>query len=204
MKVLHLDSSVLGQYSVSRQLGAQLVEQLQAQHGAALELVYHDLAANPLAHLDGEILQAAGLAPEQRSARQQQEYALSQQLIAELLQADALIIAAPLYNFGIPSQLKAWVDRVAVAGVTFRYTENGPQGLVNNKPVWLISSRGGVYSEGPAAALEHQESYLKTVLGFIGLTDVRVVRAEGLNLGEAARAKGLEMAKQETHQSLAA
>jgi FMN-dependent NADH-azoreductase len=119
--------------------------------------------------------------------------------IDELFAADIIVIGAPMYNFSIPSQLKAWIDRVCVAGRTFQYGANGPEGMLpNGKKVFIASSRGGIYTgDSPAAVLEHHETYLRGVLGFIGLTDVTVVRAEGLNLGEEAKAAAIAKAKTE-------
>lgn len=182
MNLLHIDSSALGQHSVSRQLTADIVAGLRAAQPNA-SLRYHDLAAEPLPHWS-PVADAADPA-----------VARSVDLLEEFLAADVLVIGAPMYNFGIPSTLKAWIDRVAVAGKTFRYGPNGPEGLAGGKRVIVVSTRGGLYSEGPAAAMDHQESYLRTVFGFLGITDVAFVRAEGLNMGEAARAKGLESAR---------
>jgi FMN-dependent NADH-azoreductase len=176
MQLLHIDSSVLGGNSVSRQLSARIVAEWQAARPGT-QLAYLDLAADAPAHLD-----ASALAPN----------ALSEQLVSQFLAADVVVIGAPMYNFGIPSQLKAWIDRIAQAGRTFKYTEQGPVGLAGGKTVIIASSRGGVYSSNPALAfLDHQESYLKAVLGFFGVTDIRFVRAEGLNLGEAAKADAI-------------
>lgn len=183
MKILHIDSSALNSQSVSRQLTADVVAQLKRDHPDA-EVTYRDLATDAPAHLSGEILGANFVAPETWNDRQRQEAALTNELIEELLAADVLVIGAPMYNFTIPSQLKAWFDRVVANGHTFRYTENGPEGLAGDKKVYVVSSRGGIYSEGPAQAMDHQETYVKTVLGFIGLTDVTVIRAEGVNMTE--------------------
>jgi len=129
------------------------------------------------------------------SAALQRELELSQHAIDEFLAADVLVIGAPMYNFSIPSQLKAWIDRVAVAGKTFRYTENGPEGLAKGKKAIVISARGGMYGAGaPAAALDFQENYLRGVLGFLGITDVEFVRAEGLSYGPAQREQAMTAA----------
>ena len=176
MKLLHIDSSVLAANSVSRQLTARLVEQWQAVNpGTVVE--YLDLAVDGPAHLD-----AAALAPNP----------VSEKLVTQFLAADVVVIGAPMYNFSVPSQLKAWIDRIAQAGRTFQYTAEGPVGLAGGKTVIVASSRGGVYSTNPALAfLDHQEAYLKAVFGFFGITDVRFVRAEGVNLGEAAKAEAI-------------
>lgn len=195
MKLLHIDSSVLAAGSVSRQLTARLVEQWQAAHPQTV-VEYLDLAQQAPSHLSMESLgfrlglDAEGLTPAQRS-----ENAISEQLVTQFLAADVVVVGAPMYNFSIPSQLKAWIDRIAQVGRTFKYTEQGPQGLAGGKTVIVASSRGGFYSgSAPAAAMDHQESYLKTVFAFFGVTDVRFVRAEGVALGDAARQQALDAA----------
>jgi FMN-dependent NADH-azoreductase len=195
MKLLHLDSSILGGNSASRQLSAAMVDQL-AKANPGLEIVHRDLAANPLSHLSGEHFAARqGLVPE--SAAVQNDIATSQAVLDEFLGADVVVLGAPMYNFGIPSQLKAWIDRIAVAGKTFRYTATGPEGLAGNKRVIIAVSRGGFYGAGmPAAALEHVESYLRSVFGFLGVTDVEVVVAEGLGIGPEQREKAMQGALQ--------
>jgi FMN-dependent NADH-azoreductase len=195
MKLLHINSSPLGTQSVSRELTRRTVAEWQAAHpGTTVEVL--DLAQDAPPHLDLDSLgfrlgpDAAGL-----SEVQKRENARSEQLVSQFLAADVIVVGAPMYNFGIPSQLKAWIDRIAQAGRTFTYTEKGPQGLAGGKTVIVASSRGGVYSTNPAlAGLDHQESYLKTVFGFFGITDVRFVRAEGVAMGEAAKAKALSAA----------
>ena len=195
MKLLHLDSSILGGNSASRQLSAAMVDQL-AKATPGLEIVYRDLAAEPLSHLSGEHFAARqGAVPE--SPAIQKDIAASQAVLDEFLSADIVVIGAPMYNFGIPSQLKAWIDRIAVAGKTFRYTANGPEGLAGNKHVIIAISRGGFYGAGmPAAALEHVESYLRGVFGFLGVTDLDVVVAEGLAIGPEQRDKAMQGALQ--------
>ena len=158
-------------------------------------MTYHDLAANEIPHLSGEILGAAFTDKADWSALQQAEAARSDALIAEFLAADVLVIGAPMYNFGVPSQLKAWIDRVAVAGRTFKYTETGPVGLAGGKKVYVVSARGGVYSNEQGQQMDFQEDYLKTVLGFLGITDVSFVRAEGVAMGPDAKAAALAAAE---------
>ena len=196
--ILHVDSSPLGTASVTRQLTASIVEALVKAEPAAT-VVTRDVAANPPAHLDGELLQVVKLgAVEGLSPRQSEELALTNTLLDEFLAADVVVIGAPMYNFAIPTQLKAWIDRLAQAGRTFRYTENGPVGLAGGKKVVIASSRGGVYSTSDTMrALDHQESFLRTVLGFMGVTDVTVIRAEGVGMGPEARAKALDAAGRE-------
>ncbi|WP_194756721.1 FMN-dependent NADH-azoreductase [Aliidiomarina indica] len=193
MKILHLESGLFVEQSVSRQLSQQIVQRLLAKNPDA-QVITRDLVQNPISHLDAEILMAGGTAAAERSERQSIESALTETLLEELFAADVIVIGAPMYNFTIPTQLKAWIDRVAQAGRTFEYTEQGPRGLVTGKRVFVASARGGVYSEGVAAAMEHQESFLTTVLGFLGMSDVTIVRAEGVNLGDEARANSITAA----------
>ena len=194
MKLLHLDSSILAGNSVSRQLTAALVDNVRRQH-PAIEVSYRDLAGSSIAHLSGEII-GANFTPEADwNATQRTEKALSEELIAEFLAADVIVIGAPMYNFSIPSQLKAWIDRVAVAGRTFKYGENGPVGLAGGKKVLIASSRGGVYSTEQGRLMDFQEDYLKTVLGFLGITDIEFVRAEAVNMGDDKRATAIHAAK---------
>ena len=179
MKMLHLDSSILGQYSVSRELSAALVARETALH-PGLEVTYHDLHADPLLHLSGAHLAAFQGAPVTDEALGA-DIAIGNSYIDELFVNDIIVIGAPMYNFTVPTQLKAWIDRVMVAGKTFRYGAAGPEGLVTGKRVFVASARGGIYTPGaPAAAMEHHESYLIGSLAFMGMTDVTVVRAEGL------------------------
>ncbi len=183
MKLLHIDSSILGGNSASRVLSAAIADQL-AKATPGLDIVYRDLAAEPLSHLSGEHFAARqGIVPE--SPAIQSDVAASEAVLDEFLGADIVVIGAPMYNFGIPSQLKAWIDRIAVAGKTFRYGAAGLEGLAGNKRVVIAVSRGGLYGAGmPAAALEHVESYLRAVFGFIGVTDLKIVVAEGLGIPE--------------------
>lgn len=196
MKLLHIDSSVLGANSVSRQLTAQIVAKWRASHpGTTVE--YLDLAVSAPSHLSVESL-GFRLAPGATEPTQGQirENAISESLVTQFLAADVIVVGAPLYNFSIPSQLKAWIDRVAQVGRTFKYTDKGPVGLAGGKTVIVASTRGGVYSTSEGGrAMEHQESYLQTVFGFFGITDVRFVRAEGLAMGEAAKTKALASAE---------
>ncbi len=197
MKLLHLDSSILGEHSVSRGLTADIVAREKALH-SGLEVVHRDPAADTALHLSGAHL-AAFQGGAVQDAALSADLAAGGEYIKDLFDADIIVIGAPMYNFSIPSQLKAWVDRVVVAGKTFRYGANGPEGLLPaGKKVFIASSRGGFYQAGtPAAALEHHESYLRGVLGFIGLTDVTVVRAEGIALGPESRAAAIAKAREE-------
>jgi FMN-dependent NADH-azoreductase len=197
MTLLHIDSSILGEASASRQIGADLVAAL-ARTNPELAIAYRDLASAPPAHLDGSVLQAVRGDITQLNDVQRAERAYNDTLVDEFLAADILVMGAPMYNFSVPTQLKAWLDRLAVPGKTFRYTENGPVGLAGGKTVYVVSSRGGkIAGTAAEAAMDHQEAYLKTMMGFFGITDVRVIRAEGLGMGEEARAEGLHAAASE-------
>lgn len=181
MKLLHIDASALGDYSVSRTLTQAIVAEFVKNHPGT-EVTYRDVHAAPLAHWAlpaGENDPAA---------------AEGAKVLAEFQAADVIVIGAPMYNFAISSSLKTWIDRVVVAGQTFRYTATGPEGLAGGKRVIIASARGGVYSEGPAAAMDFQEPYLRAILGFIGITDIEFVRAEGLALGDEQKARSVEAA----------
>ena len=166
MKLLHIDSSALGSGSVTRELTAAIVARWQDKL-PQLQVEYRDLDANPLPHLTGSSLAQSDPAEVADAARTMEQF----------LAADVLVIGAPMYNFSIPSTLKAWIDRVAVAGKTFRYTENGPQGLAGGKKVIIASGRGGIHTNSPT---DFQEAYLRQVFAFLGVTDVKFVRAEGV------------------------
>jgi FMN-dependent NADH-azoreductase len=194
MKLLHVDASILGEGSVSRQVSAAIVERLAAAV-PGLEIVRRDLVADPLPHLTPANLPAAHplsqLAPAASAERDQ-----SEDVLAEFLAADVVVVGAPMYNFGVPSQLKAWIDRLVVSGVTFKYAEGGVVGLAKGKRVILAISRGNIYSAGaPAAVAEHTEAWLRTIFGFIGVTP-EIVLAEGVQRGPDARAAAIEAALQ--------
>jgi FMN-dependent NADH-azoreductase len=193
MKLLHIDSSPLGANSVSRQLTGRIVAQWQsARPGTTVE--YLDLAADAPSHLNVDSLGfRLGLDAASLTEAQKRENAVSEQLVSQFLAADVVVVGAPMFNFTIPSQLKAWIDRIAQAGRTFKYTENGPVGLAGGKTVIVASTRGGAY--GGASPADHQESYLRTIFGFLGVTDLRFVRAEGMAMGDAAKTAGLASAE---------
>ncbi|RYX98172.1 MAG: FMN-dependent NADH-azoreductase [Comamonadaceae bacterium] len=194
-KLLHIDSSILGGNSVSRQLTAQIVASYRAAHPET-EVSYLDLAVNTPSHLSIESLGFRMPAGADLTDAQKRENAVSEALVSQFLASDVIVVGAPLYNFTIPTQLKAWIDRIAQVGRTFKYTETGPVGLAAGKTVIVASSRGGAYSTSDAGqAAEHQESYLKVIFGFFGITDVRFVRAEGLAMGEAAKTAALAAAQ---------
>ncbi|MCS2172841.1 FMN-dependent NADH-azoreductase [Scandinavium sp. TWS1a] len=190
-KVLVLKSSILAGYSQSGQLTDYFVEQWAEKHPAD-QITVRDLAAQPIPVLDGELVGAMRPGDAPLSPRQQEALALSDELIAELQAHDVIVIAAPMYNFNIPTQLKNYFDLVARAGVTFRYTENGPEGLVTGKRAVVVSSRGGIHKDTPTDLLA---PYMKLFLGFIGITDVNFVFAEGVAYGPEVAAKAQSDAK---------
>ena len=196
-KLLHIDSSILGGNSVSRQLTAQFVASWKAGHPGT-EVSYLDLAVDTPSHLSTESLGFRMPAGADLSDAQKRENAVSEALVLQFLAADVIVIGAPLYNFTIPTQLKAWIDRIAQVNRTFKYTEKGPVGLAGGKTVIVAIARGGMYSTSDAGnAMEHQESYLKVLFGFMGITDIRFVRAEGIAMGEAAKVAALAAASTE-------
>jgi FMN-dependent NADH-azoreductase len=189
MKLLHIDSSVLGPHSVSRQVSAAIVNRLR-DTTPSLDVTYRDLTTTPLAHLSGLHLAAAqGAAPD---AALQPDLAAGQAVLDEFLAADVVVLGAPMYNFTIPSQLKAWIDRILVGGKTFKYGEKGVEGLAGNKRMIVAISRGEFYgAETPAAAGEHLETYLRWVFGFIGITNPQFISADGVQVGPEHREKAL-------------
>ncbi|MGD0848674.1 FMN-dependent NADH-azoreductase [Bradyrhizobium sp.] len=194
MKLLHIDSSVLGPHSVSRQVSAAIVERLR-QETPDLDITYRDLTSTPLAHLSGSHLAAAQGAPPE--AALQPDLAAGQAVLDEFLTADIVVLGAPMYNFTLPSQLKAWIDRIVVAGKTFKYGAQGPEGLAGNKRVIIAISRGGFYGAGtPMAVGEHLETYLRWVFGFIGVTNPEFISADGIQMGPEYREKALASALQ--------
>jgi FMN-dependent NADH-azoreductase len=181
-KILLVTSSAAGAQSRTRQVSDRVVQALVAREPGS-RVVVRDVAREPLPHLDAAFVAGMGRAEEERSAAQHEALSRSDALVDELVAADIVVIAAPMYNFGIPSALKAWIDHVARAGRTFRYTANGPEGLLRGKRALLVLSRGGVYTKGPMLRLEFQESYLRGVLGFLGIDDVRSIHIEGVAFG---------------------
>ncbi|MFZ6778122.1 FMN-dependent NADH-azoreductase [Undibacterium sp. Ji83W] len=197
MKLLHLDSSILGAYSVSRQLSAEIVAREVALH-PGIEVIYRDLAADAALHLSGTHMAVRqGVALEDTSLSK--DIAKGDAYVEELIAADIVVIGAPMYNFSIPTQLKAWIDRVAVAGKTFRYGANGPEGLLSqSKKLIIAASRGSVYSAGsPAAAYEHHDSYLMGLMSFLGIVDITAIRAEGLAFSPEAKEAAIKQALNE-------
>ncbi|WP_431100325.1 FMN-dependent NADH-azoreductase [Roseateles noduli] len=197
MNILQINSSARrlheGQGSVSTLLANEVVAQLVARNAGATTVV-HDLAVRPLPAMDEATLGALFTPADARTQAQADRVAFNDQLIAELKAADVIVLTAPMINFGVTSQLKNWIDAVARAGATFKYGANGPEGLVTGKQVIVVSTRGGVYRGQPA---DNIVPYLQLTLGFLGMTDVKFVLAEGLNMGEEAAAKGLATAREE-------
>jgi len=190
MQILHLDSSILGAASVSRMLSSNIVAHLVALHPGST-VIYRDLARDPALHLSSEHL----------AAWQGKDGLLTEDLVKgsayleELQESQIVVIGTPMYNLTIPTPLKAWIDRIALVGKTFHYTANGPEGLLKNKQAYIASSRGGMYSPGsPAAPLEHQESYLIGLLGFLGIKHPTVIRAEGLAINAQAKDAAINQA----------
>ncbi|ANB97108.1 FMN-dependent NADH-azoreductase [Vibrio parahaemolyticus] len=185
-RVLALKSSILGDYSQSNKLVEDFIKNVDQD-----KLTVRDLAVNPLPVLDFAVATALR-ATEDLSQEQQAVVDLSDTLIEEVKAADTLVIAAPMYNFTIPTQLKNWIDLIARAGVTFKYTENGVQGLIEGKKAIVVTTRGGIHKDSPT---DNVTPYLRTVLGFVGITDVEFVYAEALNMGEDAASKGISEAQ---------
>ncbi len=193
--ILVIDSSVSGEASVSRTLVREAVAALSAQ--GPVSVVTRDLGADPVPHLTEA--NVAGVRGTPATDPEHTARALSDTLIAELRAADTIVIGAPMYNFSVPTTLRSWFDHVLRAGETFTYSEAGPKGLLDGKRVIVIESRGGLYSEGPAAALDFQEPYLRHLLGFVGLTDVTFVRAEKIGYGPDSRAAAIAAATATLH-----
>ncbi len=192
MKLLHIDAGITGPAAVSRQLSSAVVQAL-LQAAPGLELVRRDLDADPVPHLDSR--NVAALRPVGGDAVQDEEAVRNAALVQEFIDADVVVIGAPMYNLGIPSQLKAWFDRILVAGRTFRYTASGPEGLAGGKTVILASARGGLYAAGgPQADNDFHEPYLRALFRFIGIDDVAIVRAEGVAISPELRQQAIAAA----------
>ena len=199
MKVLVINTSVRAQDANSTKLSGMVTAKIQSRYpNANIETL--DLGANPHPVLDGEAVGAIFTPSEKRSAAQAARVALDDALIAKVQSVDTIVIGVPMYNFGIPVQLKSFFDAIARAGVTFRYTENGPEGLIKGKKVYIALARGGLYRDTPA---DSQVPYLKTILGFLGMTDVEYVYAEGLAMGPDGVSKGFAEAEKQINQIFA-
>ncbi|MGA0612412.1 FMN-dependent NADH-azoreductase [Caldimonas sp. KR1-144] len=198
MKILQVNSSARSN-GHSIRLADELVARLQASNPGA-ERVLRDLTRDPHPMLDEATLGALFTPAEQRTPEQAAAVARNDALIAELQSADVLVLGAPMYNFGVSAQLKNWLDAIARAGTTFRYTANGPEGLLKNKKVYVVLTRGGIYRDQPS---DSQVPYLRTMLGFLGMTDVEFIYAEGLNMGPDAEKQGLAAAQAQIESVLA-
>ncbi len=196
-KVLRISTSILGESSVSSQLVDELLGQLEVQQ--AQEVTHRNFAEEPIPHLDSAWLGALSTKEPDRSAEQKAKVEFSDRLIAELLDADTLVIGLPMYNFSVPSMLKAWVDHIARAGVTFKYTASGAVGLLQGKQVILVAAMGGIHEVG---ATDFLRPYMQQIMAFIGLDDVHFITADGLNMGEESRAQGLAKARSQIKELL--
>ncbi len=192
--ILHINSSVRNQGSLSRQLTGEFLAKWRAANPADM-VVERDLAAVPVPHLTEQMMGAFFTPADQRSPEQAQTVQLSDTLVDELLAADVIVIGAPMYNFSVSSTLKAWIDHVARAGRTFQYSAAGVVGLATGKRVFIVTATGGVYSEGPSQSFDFLATYLRSVLGFMGMTDVTFIRAEGLAMGDDAVAATLSKSR---------
>lgn len=192
--LLYLSSSIFAEQGNSSQLADNFIRQWQSANPQG-QITHLDLTSTPLPQLDQNLAGAFFTEQQHRSVEQQTLVARSDALIAELKAADIVVIGLPMYNFGVPSQFKSWVDHIARAGITFKYTEQGAVGLLSNKPVLVFAARGGRYAN---TGNDHQEPFLRQFFGFIGLNDVRFIFAEGVNMGEEAKNKALSDAQTET------
>lgn len=200
MKILQINASARGEGANSTRVASTVVERLlAATPGSVLRV--RDLAKDPAPVLDAAELGALFTPAEKRTPEQAASVAARDALIAEVREADAIVLGVPMYNFGNPVQLKAWIDAIARAGVTFRYTSSGPEGLLTGKTAYVALARGGRYRGTPG---DGQTPYLKTVLGFLGITDIRFIYAEGLNMGEEAARQGFAEAQADLELALAA
>ena len=191
MKILQIKSSVFSGNGQSSRLADQFAADLRAQNPRA-QVVERDLAAEPVPHLDGARVGAFFAKPEERTPEQKAVIAYSDALIDELRRADVIVLGLPMYNFGVPSQLKAWFDHIARAGETFKYTEKGPAGLLRGKKVYVFAARGGMYAGTPN---DTQTPFIRTFLSFIGMDDIEFIYAEGLAISEASKEKGIARAQ---------
>ena len=191
--LLYVKSSIFGDHGQSSQLAEKFIASWKEKNAGGA-VVVRDLSADVPPYLDGARVGALFTPAESRTAEQNEVVAYSDALIQEIKDADAVLFTAPLYNFALPAQTKSYLDYLCRAGVTFKYTENGAVGLLESKPVYVITTRGGLYKGTPA---DTQTPFLKTIFGFIGLSDVTMIHAEGLNMGDEAKGKALDSASAE-------
>ncbi|ULR30191.1 NAD(P)H-dependent oxidoreductase [Dickeya fangzhongdai] len=195
MKILHIDSSILDDGSVTRQISADVIAQL-IKHYPQATVSYRDVVKHEIRHLTGAI--AAGfrqIASASVDSSTLQEHMISEQLVSEFLTNDVIVIGAPMYNFSVSSQLKSWLDRIAQAGRTFKYTEKGPVGLSGGRTIIVVSARGGFYTEQPFAGMDFQERYLQAFFRFLGINDIYFIRAEGASKGDEIKNHEIQNAK---------
>jgi FMN-dependent NADH-azoreductase len=200
--ILLVQSSPRGSESYSQRVADSIVEEIKDRH-LSTTVTFRDLAQNPLSHVGPAFVSALSAKPEALTAAQSEALALSDTLIGELVTSDVIVLAVPMHNLGIPSTLKAWIDHVVRAGYTFTYSESGPEGLLKGKRLILVLASGGVYSNGPAKQIDFQEPYLRAVLGFIGLTDIEVVRVEGVAMSTIGAEKAAATAIAHSREILA-
>jgi FMN-dependent NADH-azoreductase len=199
-KILQINSSLFSDQGISSTLADEFVRRWR-ERDPKVQVLRRDLTTDPVPHLDSEQLTALMAPAGQRTSEQQASVDYADSLIREVQEADVLIIGLPMYNFSVPSTVKAWFDHIARAGVTFRYTENGPQGLLKDKKAYVFTTRGGLHRDTPE---DSQIPFVKTFLAFIGITDVEFVYAEGLNMGESQKRRGLDEAGSQIETLLAA
>ena len=190
--VLHIKSSILGEHSVSSQLSAELLAAMQVE-GSNLHIVERDFDIQPVPHFDSAWLGAVSTPEDQRTAEQREKADFTDSLVAEVMDADIIVMGLPMYNFSVPSMLKAWVDHIARAGVTFKYTEQGPEGLLGGKKAYLVASLGGDHDTDGADFLR---PYMKLIMGFVGITDVEIISAGGLNINPERKEQAVAKARQ--------
>ena len=192
-QILFINSSPRGDASHSSAVAKQLIAQLKAKEPKST-VITRDLTVNPLPHIGDDFVIGSRIEADKRNAAQNEAVAVSDKLVAELVKADTVVIASPMFNFGPTTNLKGWFDQILRAGVTFKYTDTGPVGLLSAKKVFVIMARGGVYSQGPMKAIDFQEPYLRHLLGFMGLTDVSFIPVEGIAYGPEAAEKSVAAA----------
>jgi len=198
-KILHIDASAQGERSESMRLSNDFIQHWKTQHPND-EIIQRDIVDNPLPHINGRILGSMMTPVEQRTSEQNVAAGQYEELVREFLDADVLVLGVPMYNFTIPSTLKAWIDHITVPGKTFEYTAEGPVGLISGKEVYILSTRGGFYKDSP---MDHQVSYLQTLFNFLGLEDIHVIQAEGLNISPETRDQSIEAAQLQIQETLA-
>ena len=198
-RILWVSSNLHDVPSHSQSIAQRVVDELKSRAPGA-EVVVRDVANQPLPHAGAAFVTGRRLPSDKLDADQVKAIAASDVFVAELQAADIVVVSAPMHNFSVPSSLKAWIDQIVRPGVTFTYSASGPVGLLRGKQLILVLARGGIYSEGPMQAFDFQEPYLRAVFGFIGMDDIRVVRIEGVAMGEAALARGVDSARAQADQ----